>query len=473
MPLNTVDYTTGPSTLSDDPLSLDEPTDTLVYNGCVFSPLFETMVSGNAVKDNANRTVMYMEYTITVDGYVTLPTGDLSVHPVMLSLRQLLMAQGGNLVYRGRGMDIIVNPPGAILGSVSNDVAWGPVPEILEFQPLGGGRSAKVKWEVKVRIPELAAKRDVGVRPFLQFNYETTCNYSEDGYSSLTVKGTMEIPMTRITQKTRTLTATIDDFRVQLDRRIFRGIDLTRFTIKRRDYNVSRDKRVMEFNVQVDEKPYMDLPPYSTMARGTYSVRPAKAGMGLVMWLCTLRASYTVRADMPRRWSWIMFMWLLRLRMASAFDGNIPKVKDGDQNPGKIAVAKVNKISTKFIVAWLSPLASIFGSKTDSDELVKARPWLIDFSFEEGLYQDSKTTSFSATWRMVTTFSHILLASGVWKKLPEQGNRNENLWETSMNVAGSLGGQRTGPNGVMCASSWLRNRIDPKLDIIVDFAGGD
>lgn len=135
-------FTTGVSTLPD--------VGVLSYNGCTFSPLYESNVSGKAVEDEARRTIIYMEYTITVDGYVTMPDGAADTSAIMQNMRRLLNAQGGELRYIGRGNDIEVNVP----GSRHKDVKWGPVPKILEFQPLGGGRSAKIRWMVVVQIYE-------------------------------------------------------------------------------------------------------------------------------------------------------------------------------------------------------------------------------------------------------------------------------------------------------------------------------
>ncbi len=142
MATGTIDFTTGPSILPDVGI--------LFYNGCTFSPLYESNISGRCVKDEAQRTVIYMEYTITVDGYVTMPAGAPDTSATMNNMRQILSKQGGELRYIGRGNDIEVNVP----GGRTKDVKWGPIPEILEFQPLGGGRSAKVKWTVKVHIIE-------------------------------------------------------------------------------------------------------------------------------------------------------------------------------------------------------------------------------------------------------------------------------------------------------------------------------
>lgn len=463
MPPTQFNFTTGTTNLPD--------VGTLSYNGCVFSPLFTTQIGGQVVKDNAGRTTKVMEYNLEADGYVTLPAGAADINPAMNNLRQLLTVHAGILIYKGRGFDLVVNTlPN------NRDAMWGPVPELIEFQPLGGGLSAKVKWKVKVRISESTIEalaqpsgRGAGtLSPLLQFNCETTVAYGADGYSSLGVKGTMEIPLTRPTQATRTVELTVDNFRDQLQARIFAGIDLARFTITQRDFNVSRDKRTMEFDVKAEEKPYMDLPPDCTVAHGNYSVKPAKAGMGLVLWLCTLRGTYVVRADRGRRTAWFAFLQLLRLRMGESRFGTGGQAAPAPAGGGgsffgdllRGAVAGANPLSgfTNFNLFRPSDSSSaISGALGVSDQ----RAFLIDFSIDEGLFLDSKTVTFSATWKLITQFQSILVASGLWKKLPETnrgGRGTQNLWALSV-------------RDVMGSQSWLPNQLDPALDFIVDFGG--
>ena len=455
MTVPTYNFTTGPSTLPD--------AGRLSYNGCVFSPLFETSVSGTPVLDRAERTVKYVDYVLTADGYVTLPEGHANIGQTMAVLRQLLSAQGGTLVYLGRGINLVVGP-----AEITKDVAWGPVPEVLEFQPLGGGKSAKIRWMVKTRITEVQAPTGNPLFALLQFNYETLVVYDEDGYSSLVVRGTMEIPMSRFPlQSSRTVARTVDSLRGQIETRVTNGLDLARFHVTRREFNISRDKRTMEWSITLEEKAYMDLPPYCTVARGNYSVRPASTGMGLVTWLCTLRATYTVRADMPRRMAWFAFLALLRIRMSASTLAPDTPVERGNQNPPRTSLRSA-------LQGFVRPFTTAAGLANqilrDGGRLVQEsrNAFLIDFSFDEGLYLDSRTVSFSATWRLTTIFSHILLASGLWKKLPEafQGPpdpRNPgslNLWAITM-------------DDVQGSKSWLPNTLDPKSDIIVDFGGGD
>lgn len=402
-----------------------------------------------------------MEYELTVDGYVTLPSNVNSINSPMNKLRELLTAQAGELIYQGRGHDIAVN-------TAAGDVAWGPIPDLLDFQPLGAGKSAKIRWTVKVTITEppfrqLTYNGENRLTPFLQFNYETSVIYGEDGYSSLSCRGIIEIPMTRTpTQKSRTLSVTVDHFRGEIERRIMSGIDLSRFRMTRREFSVSRDKRTLEWDLLAEEIPYMKLPPGCTVARGNYNVRPVQAGMGLARWYCTLRATYTVRGqtfdngDANRRVAWLSFLALLRMRMKLSEGEEIPLEGGGDPK-NKKPIKWTHFVGPTSFLNIIPNLIDIF-SKTppkNKDES-KQRAFLRDFSFDEGLYLDSKTTSFSATWLLVVPFSHIMLASGIWTKLPEKNVAGDDLWAISM-------------KDVQGATSWLPNILDPKLDIIVDF----
>lgn len=449
-------FDTGPSTLPDIGV--------LSYNGCTFSPLFTSEVKGRCIKDKALRTTKYMEYDISVDGYVTLPESSTSISPTMDTLRRLLTAQAGVLVYRGRGCDIIVNTT-----PNNRDVSWGPSPELLEFQPLGGGLSAKVRWQVKVRIPETKQKSTsinslTGVSlagiaiPLLEFTYDCNISYGEDYYSTISCSGTLEVPLTRNpNQGTRTVPYTADDFRNIIEQRLITDLDLSRFTIVKRDFNISRDKRTLEWSFQAEEKSYMDLPPNCTIAKGGFSVRPAKAGLGLALWLCTLRATYTVRKDAPRRTAWLAFLALLRLRMQQVSNASIPDIDNPRSSTRLIIEASIRSTLTSAgIPTGTIPSVFVDEAVAREKERLKAGAWLMDFSVDEGLYLDSKTVSFSASWRLTTHFSHILLASGVWVKLNEVDASGNNKWVTSIR---DISGSR----------SWLTNRVNNRLDVIVDF----
>jgi hypothetical protein len=450
-------FTTGPTLLPD--------IGTLHYNGCTFSPLFVSKLSGRFTQDDAGRTVKDTEIDLLVEGYVTIDgTGSktigASISPTMQNMHRLLSAQGGYLKYMGRGWDIVVNIPDS---PNKMDVRWGPKPEVIDFQPLGGGLSAKVIWRVTVCIVGSPAglgfpvwgSRDKRIN-LLQFNYETSVDYSEDYFSTISMSGSLEIPITRSKQSDRTVPYTADQMRPIIFSQVMRGIDQSRFRITNRSFNVSRDKRTLTWDVTATEKPYMDLPPQCPIARGTYNVKPARAGPGLSLWLCSLSCTYTLRADVPRRQAYLLFLTLLRLRMAQSVkvDQEAPAAPPP---PGPVQNAINGFLAVPFAGLFVpAPVAAGVAGAAVAAAGVGRNAILIDFSMSEGIYLDSKSVTFSATWRITCPFSHIMVASGLWTKVRETDGKGANLWALSM----------ADVNGV---NSWLDNRLDPSLDIIVDF----
>ncbi len=140
--------------------------------------------------------------------------------------------------------------------------------------------------------------------------------------------------------------------------------------------------------------------------------------------------------------------------------GLIPELT-GEQ---KLTAAKVKKILDYNTAAIVPPNSDLRTThltllKQQGARTVPNSAMIFDFSFEEGVYLDSKSVSFSASWRMTASIDTILAASGLWRKLPENDNRGGNLWAASMK---DISGSR----------SWLPNRLDPTQDVIVDFGGG-
>lgn len=431
----TFNFTTGPATLPD--------VGELSYNGCTFSPLFATDVSCNFVKDAASRSVKEIEYTIKADGYVTLPDGAVDVQDAVATLERLLSTPAGTLRYTGRGIKIEVNT-----GRDDRDVAWGPMPDILEITPMGSGRSAHIVWTVKARVaPKLRAGR---TRPVLQFSYSSGVSYDDAGYCTQRIAGSVEIPLTRSTTTSRTIDRTADQFRESFPGGLLATIDLRRFRVTKRNFTTSKDKRTLEFDVEAEELPWMAMPPMVTIARGQYSFKPSKAGVGLCNWLCTLSVTYTVPKGQPRRIAWLAFLALLRERMTRGNNFGVVPPPNGEQNPGFVARAMLNIIAPPLAVVR-DLVGNVLGNAPAQPSNRKV--WLIDFSGTEGLYLDSKTVTFSATWRLVTVFSEILRASGLWRRVP---GHTENVWAISVqNISGY--------------KSWLDVRANPADDAIVDF----
>lgn len=451
----------------------------LSYNGVTFSSLYRSRLSGVAVKDEAQRTVKYAEWTLQVEGVVTLKSTDATTDDSWANLRRKLNEQGAALVYERKGFGpLSVNVPGGVL----KDVAWGPVPETLQFIPLGSSRSAMITWTCKTRIPEITGLQQLPLPRMLQFNEEIHLSYDEDHYSRMSVKGTLEIPLTRVAPGSRVVSRTVDDMREGfLD--FVALFDPTRFRVTQRTFDYSRDKRTCQWHFQVEELPPMAPPPGATVARGTYSVRPMQRGYALCKWVCSLRCTYVIRKDFPRRMAWGAFVSLMAFRMfQSAFghtDSPPARGVPGGLPPGvRLGLGLLPSVWASLfpgggfaaaapgVAGWEKRFLAALGVAGDAggggvaggpEGKLARRAFPIHFGFDEGLYLDSKTVSFEASWALFTVVSHILLASGIWRT-PLEAPANASLWATSL-------------KDVQGWRSWEVNALNPASDVVIDLGG--
>lgn len=434
----------------------------LNYNGVIFSPLYKSKLTANQVLDNAKRIVKWVEWTLEVEGIVALPTGAQDTDSAWLFLRERLQQQGALLIYEGKGFGgfnvggsggpLGVPVPGANLA----DVNWGPTPKVLYFQPLGGALSSMIRWQVTVCI---ADGIDLPYGPLLQFNFESTIAYDDLGYSSISVRGTMQIPSMRGPSPvgvagpnniTRSLFQTADDFRQQFLNLQF---DLNNFRVTRRNFNYSRDKTSCEFEFLAEELPRMGLPKGATGARGSFSVRPGHVGksssqgraLAGVVWECHLRCSYNIRKDFDQIASLQAFYRLLWFRMQCSRNGVFIRQKDrqGIQARGILGTLIQDAIDA------FKPAAA-------------GATIMTGFAIDEGLYLDGKTTSFEASWIVLCSFQSLLIATGIW-------NRTAGPWSPPAGFQVSGGDLwRASVRDIMGWRSWMSNRIRPDSDLIID-----
>lgn len=467
---------------------------TLSYNGVSFCQLYTSVMTGDVVQDSANRTTKYVKYSLTVDADVVLEDeeADASIDRQFQIIRRLLSQQAGTLTYSGKGFGevFIINKPGGTIF----DVAWGPIPKIIEFIPLGGSCAAKLKWQVTFCIPEITQPNQSvnffglqiagGNVPVLQFTFATAVNYDADGFSQLGIKGILELGMTRPTQDNTLLTRTVDTFRQAFLVRITKDFDLTRFKVTSRTFNVSEDKRTLEFGFILQQQPFMGNPAGILTATGDFTFRPEKPRFlrSTVQWLCTLRATYTVPPGSPRRLAWLAFVSLWRVRMIQSQLGGIPDLasvqilvnQQNQTNPAAnaaaVQLANVNIPPPQAIVFNSAELQALLnflfqngigdrgtegqdGKGTTVSVANRQRAIPISFSSSEGLYEESKTISFEAQWRLLSVFQRILISTGLWRRSGIEGGT---LWESSVRaISGSFGP--------------LTNILDPKSQAIVDF----
>jgi hypothetical protein len=239
------------------------------------------------------------------------------------------------------------------------------------------------------------------------------------------------------------------------------------------------------------------------------SVRPLRIGgggklpvMNNLMWAVSLRATYTIRKDLPARLAYQHFLSLLWFRIRCSQNGKLPNLASKNNvtqqpipNPpgGLGTFGKIQggvgggALAGAAVGTWFFPgvgtirggvIGGIAGGKLAANSIrddYKAQVaqiqganqqnvanakivMLMEFGFDEGLYLDSKSITFNASWFLSTTWSNLLHATGVWRWWPNSSGGN--AWALSV-------------KDVMGWKSWLTNRVDQDMDIIVDLGGGE
>jgi hypothetical protein len=462
---------------------------TLSYNGVKFSSLYKSVVRGKVVQDDAKWTTKYVEYSIEVEGFVTLAQGEATTDNTFEGLRLRLSAAGQALQYTGKGFgDLVVNLPTGVF-----DVAYGPAPQVVSFTPLGAARGAQVAWTCVTRIPEVpfAANQNPpslgsplsGVASaagqVLQFSYSASIGYDDEYYGTVSLKGILEIAASRTPAGGRLVKKTVDSFRrswlnIPYDRRQYRCVS--------RRFDESEDQRSCTWSYELAQLPPAGLPVGAPKAGGRMSIRPLRPGGGKEgkpvigpFWACTLRCTYSIRADFERRTAFFAFMSLLWFRMWSSLSGVVPDLDFAGQQLQAVAKDFLQNALLKGAgftppntpsraISFYTQLAgrqNAAGEQASAilglnQKAAAARPVLMDFGVDEGVYDDAKSISFQASWRTCCTFQSLLYATGVWRFGPEVGGLN---WaESIVDVSGWRGP--------------LANNVNPAAEVIVDFGGG-
>jgi hypothetical protein len=447
MPLTPVGSDTGDTILAD--------IGSIQYNGIRFSCLNKSRIEARQVLDEAGRTVKYVETKISVDGYVTLTAGaGTNIEATMLKLRQQLSQAGGALTYSLRGYGFFeINGPGAVL----RDVAYGPIPNVIEFIPLGMGVGAMIKWEVTTRVAELPNNGAFNVdftKNLVQFSWGASIAFDEDGYSRISVKGILEVPGNRALPGGREVVNSVDDFREVIFGEIEDDFDLTRFRVTHRTFDISPDKRTMRWELIADEYGPDPLPSCCNSARGSFTARPVNQGAALCPWVCNLRCTYTVRKDLPRRLAYLHFMTLAKFRMECSKLGVVPPADPAPPPPAPPGALIAAGLGFSGIAAGLLKASAAAASKLTGDR--KVIP--INFEVDEGLYLDSKSVTFQLSWILLCNWQSLIEATGMWRGRGFDPDSERNVYAITM---ARVSGFR----------SWLVNRLDIGADVIVDLGG--
>jgi hypothetical protein len=163
---------------------------TISYNGYTFNGLRKFSLIGTDIYDDAGRSVVAVEYTLTVATFI-YGADEPTQAGQMANIRQLLSTPGQALVITGTGVgDIQIN------GNTPThiDVGWGPQPQSLDMgSPMPC--VCELIWVCKFTVKECSGAASNRV---MAWNYEVTYNIDDGGITTRIVSGFLQVRLTRL-----------------------------------------------------------------------------------------------------------------------------------------------------------------------------------------------------------------------------------------------------------------------------------
>jgi hypothetical protein len=269
------------------------------YNGWTASSYVETVgLRGTFQYDSARRTVIYTTWNITIKDRVFAPPGD-TTDAAILAIRNQLSVPGGNLTYTNQGIgDLTIN------SGAKKDVKWGPHPGDFQFKRLGRDQAWEFTWTVETSVPE-SCVTPIYSGALMALNYEASYSVDMLGYSTRTISGYLEIPMTRASVNSRTMPDDADSYFEKINPSIPSGFRRTG-----RSRKLSNDKSRLDFSITDDELPPNGYQQGVVLSEVTRSVRPQSALLRN-LWINTISGSYTMARNLPRSLSYARFFELM------------------------------------------------------------------------------------------------------------------------------------------------------------------
>jgi hypothetical protein len=359
-------------------LAAELPTATTCsYNGFTFNNSTETLgIDSRMVLDQAKRPVSHVVHTITLRTYVFADGQgpDATTDDQMTDIRRRLSTQGAALVFESQGWGgFSINT-----GDAVKDVAWGPIPEVLSWKPVGANKAGEITWRVSVAIPECSQAKYAFA--LMELNFGLTFGIDPSGYTTRTYAGYLRIPQTR-TPGTRKFSDSADAYFERINPDVPSGFRRTA-----RNRTLSDDKCTLRFTITDVELPPNILPLGVVEVAGEHEHHNTKPA-NFNEWAGTLTATYELARGVPRTEALKCFLALAKDRLL-----------DARQNPTDVVIPMY-------------------------------------FSMREPEIYGKKAAAFTLAYSF-TSRTAIILARGLWKPVPgtESGAADWTLWNQSLTI---------------------------------------
>lgn len=358
----------------------------LQYNGFTFPPAISTRVASVPVYDSTGRSVKYVVHTIQVETIVfpgadsllllnptfpvslTATDGVRSTATGLEGLRMKLLESGKPLVFAGKGF-------GAIAVNSETDVAYGPRPRIMQWEPLPNNCAARIVWAVDVAISECAAIDGYtgAASRILEKTYAADWSIDDHGYTTRTFSGMIEIAGSLRSDGVPLVIA--DQYRQYIDVLLPEGFK------RQQSYQQSPDQRRLTWRI-TDTEIRSKYPLHRGVVDANVQHSVSSSGPTIGQhWLVGVSGSFSVANGHDKWFAWLMFLQVVKHRRQAAIDH--ARIKIGNDEGGA-----TKKYGHAFPVS-LSVNDDVFGT----------------------------SISFALQWLVFTTYETMFKASGMFAKI--------------------------------------------------------
>jgi hypothetical protein len=346
------------------------------YNGFDFNngSTVTTGFSVEPVEDEAGRTTIYNLYKLAFR--TTFAGTDTTV--IAVAARQALTKYGAPFEYSGRGLgDLSINT------GVVRDVKFGPKPRELSFNVLGPGNAIELEWSIEVAVPDCP---DARYRFFpLALSWTVTFDIT-DGYTTRTIAGYLDVPMTRIGPGNRGLADSVDAYRERLVPPPVEG-----FRRRYGPWQINDAKTRLSFSI-IDEEMGANIPPAGVI-KANASHHGASSAAGLRQWQGVISGEYELDKKADATIAAAAFFALCRARIDHL----------------AAALRRSGKDDPRSIIP-------------------------IVFTFDEPELYGRRKAAFSLGYSWTGSVGTVLGDSGLWRPVP---GSNWRAWQLVMNQAAS------------------------------------
>lgn len=331
----------------------------------------EVKLQGTYVYDDAGRAVTYIRYVLEVHNFVAGMTvtglsAEAAHNDRVDRINTALMVPGKQLKLIGCALGWLQNP---------KDVMWGPKPLGIQWSQQGDNLAAELIWtcefHVACRTPNAS-----GDNNWLAWNYDTVWTIDDEGLTTRTITGYIQIPGVRIAGPGGVGAAlTADAVRDRMGVRVPIG-----FKRLGQTFHESASKDRLDFSFVDVQLPAEALPAGITRGSGQFSI--SSNGIGFSKHTATLSMGLTSAPNVPSQTAGLVFWGA--------------------------------------VIAKHVAMAQRFGSAA------KAIPCA--YSISHGLW--TRETQGSFAWAISTSFNKAVNGAGIWEVV----GGNYNTWRASMDA---------------------------------------